>query len=69
MTDAGDSHAAVERVWQEAHGDPKAALQQGLNPSDLTTVLLDVARNRASVVSPARLATLEGRPVCPAGRQ
>jgi hypothetical protein len=54
MAEDGSS-AAVERVWKQVLGDPRRALEQGLPPTDLQTLLLAVARIRASAVTPARL--------------
>ena len=47
--------AAVERVWRLALRDPRRALEHGLSPTDLQTLLLAVARTRASAITPARL--------------
>lgn len=47
--------AAVERVWAEALSDPRGALELRLPPTDLQTLLLSVARTRATAVSPARV--------------
>jgi hypothetical protein len=50
--------APADRVWRqvEAGSDgPRHALEQELAPADLQTLLLDVSRQRASAVSPARL--------------
>lgn len=55
MASAGNSRSAVERVWRQALHNPRTALEQGLDPSELTTLLLDVVRNRAAIVTPARL--------------
>jgi hypothetical protein len=55
MVSGDGSRAAVERVWGQVHGDPRPALEHGLLPSDLQTLLMAVARTRASSVTPARL--------------
>jgi hypothetical protein len=54
MTALGES-AASERVWRQVTAGPRDALEHGLSPADLQTLLLDVSRRRAAVVSPARL--------------
>lgn len=51
----GDSAAAIERVWGSVLADPRQALEQNLDPSDLNTLLMGLSRMRASAVSPARL--------------
>jgi hypothetical protein len=67
MVSEDGSTAAVERVWGQMRGDPRAALEHGLIPSDLQTLLLAVARSRAGAVSPARLMRRFGEDVfvCP----
>lgn len=50
-----DSTAAIERVWAKVLDDPRAALEHELDPSDLNTLLIDVARTRAGRATPARL--------------
>ncbi len=54
MSQSG-SRKAIERVWADVLADPRTALEVGLDPSDLHTLLLDLVRTRASEVSPARL--------------
>jgi hypothetical protein len=56
MTAQDEAGAAVDRVWGQALGDPRHALEHGLSPTDLQTLLLSVARARARAVTPARLA-------------
>jgi len=46
---------ADARVWRTVTADPRAALDHGLGPADLQTLLLGVSRSRASAVTPARL--------------
>lgn len=46
---------AAERIWSSVLDDPRAALTRGLSPTDLQSLLLDVARSRAGQVSPARI--------------
>jgi hypothetical protein len=50
--------APADRVWrqvEDASDGLRQALEQELTPADLQTLLLDVSRQRASAVSPARL--------------
>jgi hypothetical protein len=47
--------SASARVWRQVAGDPRRALEDGLSPADLQTLLLGVSRRRAAAVSPARL--------------
>jgi hypothetical protein len=47
--------AVAERVWQRVQAGPRAALEHGLSPTDLQTLLMSVSRRRASAVTPARL--------------
>lgn len=51
----GDGWAAERRVWAELPAGARAALESGLSPADLRTVLLSVARHRAGAVDPAEL--------------
>jgi hypothetical protein len=44
-----------ERAWAELPAGSRDALIDGLSPSDLQSVLLDVSRERAAKVTPARL--------------
>ena len=39
--------AGSGRVWRQLAADPRAALDHGLSPADLQTLLLDVSRRRA----------------------
>jgi hypothetical protein len=45
----------VERIWQRVRTDPRAALEHGLNPADLRSLLMAVSQRRAATVTPARL--------------
>lgn len=54
MTES-DTNAAIERVWARVLGDPRGALEHELDPSDLNTLLIALARARAARVTPARL--------------
>lgn len=53
----GDSNSqrAGRRAWSAVPDGTRDALVDGLSPSDLQTVLLDVSRARAAKVTPARL--------------
>jgi hypothetical protein len=42
-------------VWRQLAEGPRGALEGGLSPADLHTLLLDVSRRRAAAVTPARL--------------
>ncbi|MEU4605309.1 hypothetical protein AB0F43_20185 [Kribbella sp. NPDC023972] len=44
-----------ERIWAKLPEGSQEALSDGLSPSDLQSVLLDVSRERAAKVTPARL--------------
>lgn len=44
-----------ERVWRKVPAGVREALARGLSPSELQTVLLEVSRERAGAVTPARL--------------
>ncbi len=44
-----------ERIWSKMPTGSREALIDGLSPSDLQSVLLDVSRERAAKVTPARL--------------
>jgi hypothetical protein len=50
-----DESAASQRVWRQVAASPRMALEDGLSPADLQTLLLDVSRRRAASVTPARL--------------
>lgn len=52
---AASGESAAERVWRQVAADPRRALEAGLSPADLRTLLLAVTRRRAAAVSPARL--------------
>jgi hypothetical protein len=58
-----------ERVWRKVPDGAREALTGGLSPSELQTALLEVSRERAAVVTPARLVQRwrEDRFVRPAG--
>jgi hypothetical protein len=44
-----------ERVWRKVPDGAREALTGGLSPSELQTALLEVSRERAAAVTPARL--------------
>lgn len=46
----------MDRLWRIVEAAPRAALEDGLTPTDLQSLLLGVARSRASRVTPARVA-------------
>jgi hypothetical protein len=50
-----EESAVSRRVWRQLAAGPRAALEHGLSPADLQTLLLDVSRGRAAAVTPARL--------------
>ena len=52
---ASPSSEASGRVWRQLEQAPRAALEHDLSRPDLQTLLLDVTRNRAAQVTPARL--------------
>jgi hypothetical protein len=47
----------AERAWRRvrADGDPRAALESGLSPADLRSLLMDVSAHRAASVTPSSL--------------
>jgi hypothetical protein len=49
------SRPAVQRVWSELPAEARSILLDGLSPTDLQTLLLDVARTRAHRVDAVRL--------------
>jgi hypothetical protein len=46
----------MDRIWRVVEASPRAALEQELSPTDLQSLLLTVARTRASRVTAARVA-------------
>jgi hypothetical protein len=50
-----DAESATRRVWRSMPAGAREALSRGLTPTDLQTLLLSVARDRAASVSPAEL--------------
>jgi hypothetical protein len=55
MDDQVAGGAAEHRVWGVAPAETRQALESGLAPTDLQTLLLAVTRARARVVTPARI--------------
>ena len=51
MTDSG----ATDRVWRQLPPEARDALEAGLSPTDLQTLLLSVAKTRATQVKTATL--------------
>jgi hypothetical protein len=47
---------AAERLWDAVEREPRTALEAGLSPTDLQTLLLAMAKARATAVTPARVA-------------
>jgi hypothetical protein len=49
--------APAERAWRRlrADGDPRTALESGLSPADLRSLLMDMSARRAASVTPASL--------------
>jgi hypothetical protein len=45
----------VERVWRQLEDDPRVALQSGLAPTDLQSLLIELMRARAARATPARV--------------
>jgi hypothetical protein len=53
---SGDaSRQATNRVWATLPQDARSVLEEGLSPTDLQTLLLDLARTRSARVDVARL--------------
>jgi hypothetical protein len=46
----------MERLWRAVEAEPRRALEVGLAPTDLQSLLLEVARRRAEQVTPSRVA-------------
>ena len=46
--------SAVERVWSRLPGGAREVLETGLSPTDLQTLLLDLARTRAQRIKPSQ---------------
>ncbi len=53
--DTERSSSPADRVWSRLPAGAADALRDGLTPTDLNSLLLDVARARATRVTPARL--------------
>jgi hypothetical protein len=52
---AAGGRSPQDRVWAALPAGAKPVLRTGLSPTDLQTLLLDLVRGRAAVVTPARL--------------
>lgn len=54
---AGGMTDPAERAWRRVRGsaDPRAALENGISPAELKSLLMEVSQRRAEDVSPARL--------------
>ena len=55
MADSNRKHTAAERVWRAMPDGARKELAAGLPPTDLQSLLIDVAAARASHVGPADL--------------
>jgi hypothetical protein len=55
MTSADTARTAADRVWAALPAGTRSVLTDGLSPTDLQTLLLDLARTRAARVDPPRL--------------
>jgi hypothetical protein len=52
---SGDSRRSADRVWAELPPGAQSVLEEGLSPTDLQTLLLDLTRTRSMQVDAARL--------------
>lgn len=57
MTDAHSSRRAADRVWAALPAEARSVLEDGLSPTDLQTLLLDLARTRSARIDPGRLSS------------
>src|SRR5215470_18593282 len=55
MTSPPHARLPADRVWSRLPREAREALREGLSPTDLQTLLIDVAQTRARAVTPARL--------------
>ena len=55
MTRGDSSRRAAERVWSALPPDARSVLEEGLSPTDLQTLLLDLVRTRSARIDPPRL--------------
>ena len=55
MTSGDSSRPATDRVWATLPANARSVLEEGLSPTDLQTLLLDLARTRSARVDAARL--------------
>jgi hypothetical protein len=55
VTSGDSSRPAARRVWAALPAGAQAVLEEGLSPTDLQTLLLDLARTRSSRIDPGRM--------------
>lgn len=55
MISGEPSRSAAERVWATLPPAARSMLEEGLSPTDLQTLLLDLTRTRSARIDPARL--------------
>ena len=55
MTSGDSSRPAAERVWAALPPAARVVLEEELSPTDLQTLLLDLARTRSARIDPGRL--------------
>jgi hypothetical protein len=55
VTSDDSSRRAAERVWAALPPDARSVLEDGLSPTDLQTLLLDLVRTRSARIDPRRL--------------
>ena len=55
MTSGDTARTAADRVWAALPAGTRSMLTEGLSPTDLQSLLLDLARARAARVDPPRL--------------
>jgi hypothetical protein len=55
VTSDDSSRSAADRVWAALPSGARSVLEEGLSPTDLQTLLLDLARTRSARIDPSRL--------------
>jgi hypothetical protein len=55
VTSADSSRLAADRVWAALPPTARSVLEEGLSPTDLQTLLLDLVRTRSARIDPPRL--------------
>ncbi len=55
MSPSDTPRSAADRIWAALPDGARSVLTDELSPTDLQTLLLDLVRNRAARVGPARL--------------